>query len=178
MEINFEDMVRALCKPGNEIVNELDSKKAHVLHMAIGIMGESVELLEGLIKDDKENISEELGDIEFYFEGMCQGVGHIPFIKIKNNTQDYFNLIDKLLIEAGNILDNAKKFVIYGDETKVNSILENLSNYSVALDQMYIATNHTRKEAIEYNIKKLSKRYKLLKYSNQAAKERADKQGK
>lgn len=82
IEIKFEEMVAALAKSGDAIVQELTGTDAHVLHMAIGISGEAGELLDAIKKGaiyrkdfDRENIVEELGDLEFYMEGMRQGFG-------------------------------------------------------------------------------------------------------
>lgn len=80
-EIEFEDMVSALAKDGDEIVQELTPNQAHNLHMAVGISGESGELLDAIKKYviynkdlDIENVVEELGDLEFYMEGLRQGL--------------------------------------------------------------------------------------------------------
>ncbi len=50
--------------------------------MAIGISGEAGELLDAIKKQviyrkplDRENVLEELGDLEFYMEGIRQGLG-------------------------------------------------------------------------------------------------------
>ena len=50
--------------------------------MAVGVSGEAGELLDGIKKAsiynkplDRQNIVEELGDIEFYLEGIRQGAG-------------------------------------------------------------------------------------------------------
>lgn len=81
MTIKHDEMVRALAKPGNDIVDSLNAKKAHILHMAIGIAGEAGELLDAIKKHviynkpiDLENVIEELGDLEFYMEGIRQGL--------------------------------------------------------------------------------------------------------
>ena len=78
----YADMVAALCKSGYDIIMELDAAKAHALHMAVGISGESGELLDCIKKHtmynkpiDRENLVEELGDIEFYLEGLRQVFG-------------------------------------------------------------------------------------------------------
>jgi NTP pyrophosphatase (non-canonical NTP hydrolase) len=77
LDTEFSDMVRALAKPGADIVASLTPEKAHLLHMAIGIAGEAGELLDAIKKyviynkaPDLKNIVEELGDLEFYMEGM------------------------------------------------------------------------------------------------------------
>lgn len=81
-EINYTDMVRSLAKPGDDIVQSLTPEMAHALHMAIGIAGESGELLDAIKKAsiyckplDRDNVIEELGDLEFYMEGLRQGFG-------------------------------------------------------------------------------------------------------
>lgn len=77
-----QEMVRDLAKPGADIVASLSPNMAHALHMAVGISGESGELLDAVKKGaiyckplDRENIVEELGDLEFYMEGLRQGLG-------------------------------------------------------------------------------------------------------
>jgi len=79
MDIKFEDMVAGLAKPGEEILAEMIPAQAHLLHMAVGISGESGELLDAVKKStiyqkpiDRENVIEELGDLEFYMEGLRQ----------------------------------------------------------------------------------------------------------
>ncbi len=76
------EMVTALAKSGETIVAEISGNEAHMLHMAIGIAGESGELLDAVKKNviyrkplDLENVIEELGDLEFYLEGIRQAVG-------------------------------------------------------------------------------------------------------
>ena len=117
MNIDYQEMVAALAKPGEKIAAELTADDAHLIHMAIGISGEAGELLDAIKKRavyrkdlDRENVIEELGDLEFYLEGLRQGLGL------------------------------------------------------------------TREECLEANIRKLSKRYENLKYSDQQAQNRADKQ--
>lgn len=82
MTISHADMVNALAKPGAQIANEITADDAHVMHMAIGISGEAGELLDAIKKQviyrkdlDLENVIEELGDLEFYMEGLRQGLG-------------------------------------------------------------------------------------------------------
>lgn len=81
-QINHGEMVTALAKSGDAIISSLTTEKAHALHMAVGISGESGELLDAIKKHviynkplDRENVTEELGDLEFYMEGLRQGLG-------------------------------------------------------------------------------------------------------
>jgi NTP pyrophosphatase (non-canonical NTP hydrolase) len=76
------DIVRALAKPGEKIAAELTAQDAHNLHMAVGICGEAGELIDAVKKAviyrkplDRPNVIEELGDLEFYMEGLRQSLG-------------------------------------------------------------------------------------------------------
>lgn len=82
MSIVYSDMVAALTKKGEVIAAELTAKDAHLLHMVVGVSGEAGELLDAVKKAviyrkplDRENVIEELGDLEFYMEGLRQGLG-------------------------------------------------------------------------------------------------------
>lgn len=75
------DLVKALCKPGEDIRLTLTNGQAHALHMAVGVCGEAGELIDAVKRwaiyqqsVDLENIIEELGDLEFYMEGIRQGL--------------------------------------------------------------------------------------------------------
>lgn len=75
--MTHQDLVQAIVKPGEAIIESLSPEKAHLLHMAIGIAGEAGELLDAVKKHviynkplDRENAIEELGDLEFYMEGF------------------------------------------------------------------------------------------------------------
>lgn len=114
--IVYEDMVKALAKPGAAIVESLTPTSAHILHMAVGVCGEAGELMDAVKRAaiylkplDRVNVVEELGDLEFYMEGLRAELGI------------------------------------------------------------------TRKECLDHNKRKLSKRYAEMSYSDQAAQDRADK---
>jgi len=75
--VNYTEMVMTLAKPGEDIIESLTPQKAHLLHMAVGIAGEAGELLDAIKKHvvynkplDYRNVIEELGDLEFYMEGL------------------------------------------------------------------------------------------------------------
>ena len=76
-DITHSELVAKLAKPGQDIINELSPRKAHCWHMSSALMGESGELFDAVKKwviygkkPDRVNIVEELGDIEFYLEGL------------------------------------------------------------------------------------------------------------
>jgi len=81
-DISHEDMVKTLAKDGRDIMYSLTPEKIHAWHMATGVSGEAGELLDAVKKmvvynkpEDRENIIEELGDIEFYLAGLRVGFG-------------------------------------------------------------------------------------------------------
>lgn len=79
--MTHEELVEKLAKPGEYIVDELEPWEAHFWHMATGVCTEAGELLDAAKKVviyrkpiDRANVVEELGDIEFYLEGVRQGL--------------------------------------------------------------------------------------------------------
>lgn len=76
------ELVKSLCKPGVDILRDLSKYDAHLIHMVMGVSGEAGELLDAVKKHavyrkplDFENVVEELGDLEFYMEGVRQALG-------------------------------------------------------------------------------------------------------
>lgn len=97
--MNHSDLVRALKKPGDNIAanlfiqSSLIPNKADAIHMVMGISGEAGELLDAIKKWtiynkelDRENVIEELGDLEFFMEGLRQCLGITREETIAHNT--------------------------------------------------------------------------------------------
>lgn len=81
-QITHPALVLALAKSGSDIMKELTPEGVDLLHMAVGVSGEAGELIDAVKKSviynkelDRVNIIEELGDIEFYLEGLRQNLG-------------------------------------------------------------------------------------------------------
>lgn len=79
--LKHSKMVSALCKSGEDIANEATPLSSHLSHMALGIAGEAgevVDLVKKIViykKDiDTNKLIEEMGDLEFYLEGLRQGL--------------------------------------------------------------------------------------------------------
>jgi NTP pyrophosphatase (non-canonical NTP hydrolase) len=75
--MEYHEFVSSKCKKGKDIIEDLSHEKAELLHMAIGVSGEAGELLDAIKKHciynkeiDFKNVVEELGDIEFYLQGI------------------------------------------------------------------------------------------------------------
>lgn len=91
-EIVFEEMVAGLKKPGQAILDTLTPEKVDAWHMASAIPGEAGELFDAVKRNviynkplDRENVVEELGDLEFYMEGLRQNMGITRAETLKHN---------------------------------------------------------------------------------------------
>jgi NTP pyrophosphatase (non-canonical NTP hydrolase) len=74
-------LVRRLAKPGAEILASLTPEKCDLWHHGTGVETEAGELLDAIKKVaiygkevDRANVIEELGDLEFYMEGIRQNL--------------------------------------------------------------------------------------------------------
>lgn len=77
------ELVKALCKNGACISLEMTGRRAHLLHMASKLCSEAGEIMDAVGKHvfynqplDVDNVVEELGDLEFYMEGLRQSIGY------------------------------------------------------------------------------------------------------
>lgn len=82
LESTHADMVDALIKPGEEIIEQTSPLHAHLNHMVMLLAGESGELVDAIKKHtiygkdlDFVNVIEELGDIEFALEAIRKALG-------------------------------------------------------------------------------------------------------
>ena len=80
--ISHPELVFALCKKGEDIIDELTPDGAHLWHMASCICGEAGELFDEVKRNviygkpmNRANVVEELGDLEFYMEGLRERLG-------------------------------------------------------------------------------------------------------
>ncbi len=85
-----ERLVKRTCKKGHDIV--MSGTTAHYVHMALGIAGEAGELVDAIKKHaiynkplDFDNVIEELGDIEWYMEGLRQTFGITREVVLAHN---------------------------------------------------------------------------------------------
>lgn len=79
---DYERWVMSKAKPGQNIICQMTPAKAHLLHMAMGASGEAGELLDAIKKAviynkwlDRDNVIEEMGDLEFYMAGLRKEIG-------------------------------------------------------------------------------------------------------
>jgi hypothetical protein len=86
------EMVRVLVKDPNEILKSLTPEKVDLLHAAIGIATEAGEILSAVKAHviygrelDLENVVEEAGDSEFYWEQMRSRLNFTRLDALKHN---------------------------------------------------------------------------------------------
>jgi hypothetical protein len=170
-QITRAQLVAKLAKPGQEILNTLTAEKVHLLHMALGIAGEVAELTGATCR---ENFVEELGDLRFYVQGVLQGLGveegdlDVPLVEGASITQ--------LILVAGDVVDQIKKFTVYNKPVEDTNILGAVVVLLSNLRAMEEFSGLTYEEVHTANVEKLSKRYPELKYSDASAQARADKE--
>lgn len=179
---HYAQMVADLAKPGEDIIESLTPMSIHTLHMAVGLMGEVTELKEHQLEQDVQlhsTILEELGDIEFYFEGLSQSMS----VLMEPSPSRHYanpNCVDRLVVTSGEMLDLVKKMVIYNKPIDVMDFIEKLILIQVQLNQVYLHYDITQDEARAHNMNKLLKgdnaRYKDGSYSDEAAQLRRDKE--
>jgi len=178
---SYSQMVTDLAKPGEDIIATLTPIKAHTLHMAIGLAGEAGELLEHFCADgliEGSDVLEELGDNEFYFEGLCQSMS-IEMGSTNATSDDPFS-VPNYVVATTDMLDVVKKMVVYNKDIDLMIFINALTNVRARLDSLYDYYGFTQTEALEHNMDKLLKgdtaRYKEGTYSDEAAQSRRDKQ--
>ena len=196
--VDFKTMVKRLVKPGEAIIETMTQDKAHKLHMAVGLAGEVFELMECLKFDannqaiDEVNLIEELGDIEFYLEGLNQIYCPKELANLTTPTLNEQQAVDALHLihrHAGMVLDFVKKEVIYNkedpllhDQIKV-SLCYVRYNLNVFYNHRYLTerTKETIAKVQGANMEKLltgkKARFSEGSYTDEAAKLRRDKDG-
>lgn len=183
--MDYSELVAALKKPAADILATLDEIKVDANHMAIGIAGEALELLENIDDLSMENIVEETGDLMFYSVGLSQTLGlEIEWIDKDDydNVHDTQALADYLIDTAkaaGKVLDLVKKWTVYNKPFGADEMEAVRVALNELTDCMYavVAFCGMSMPFVErYNKAKLTERYGA-KYSDAAAIARADKGG-
>lgn len=191
-DITHPQLVAALVKPPQNIIESLSIYTADLWHGATGVAGETGELLEGLIlvvtmnasvEEGRVNVVEELGDLYFYIEQLVQRTGiELDWDAIATFARNQHLGPDMMLmygaqcaVFGAQVLDICKKASIYNKELevpKLTTALTECAKYAMTIGYMF---GVERVEALRENIAKLSKRYEDLKYTDKAAQLRADK---
>jgi hypothetical protein len=160
----FKDLVENLCKDGKEIIATLTPEKAHLWHMATGVGNEIFELEQADINADRENVIEELGDLEFFMEGLRTGTG------IERN-----DVLGKGWTLPIDVTDVVKKHVVYNKDLDLQALLAGLGQVEQMMEVIRNNYKLNREETLQHCIIKLNGRYSSGEYTDKQAQDRADK---
>ncbi len=182
--VHYNDFVADLAKPGDDILKTLTGDKAHAWHMASCIPGEAGELFAPIVDHtlngqrlDRENVLEELGDIEFYMEGLRQvtGIDYAETCVLGSPSGITHTMMYTLPADAAHVFDAVKKWVIYNKPLDRAALVVALINLEMTLDTIRSFFGIKITDVLQHNVAKLGVRYSGGKYSDAAAQERADK---
>lgn len=162
-------------------VKWLETPQLDLVHSAMGLLGECVELAEAHLPSHR---IEELGDLEFYFEHAEQvvaGLSRMYPIIIVSIDRDEARAIERdpqywITHWAAEYHDFAKKAFIYNKplEGLVDKFNASLRRIQLCLHFLAVGLKMTREQIQEHNQSKLEQRYPVG-YSDAAAQARADK---
>lgn len=88
---------------------------------------------------------------------------------------DMWHMTSCICGESGELFDAIKKLVIYNKPIDRANVIEELGDLEFYLEGLRQVLHISRKETIDQNIEKLSKRYGKMIYSDSDAQTRADK---
>ena len=116
VEFGHLTMVAALFKPGKDILESLTPLRCEALHAAVGVSGEAGELLDAVKKwifynkdVDRNNVVEELGDLEFYMEAIRSKMGISREETLKQNMEKLAERYKKYQYSDQAAIDRADK---------------------------------------------------------------------
>ena len=170
-------MVRQLSQPGEEIIAKLTPEKAHLWHMATGLVGEWLEFELALLNMDEENALEESGDMLFYLEGMLMFlpedmIAGEPDVNPPRNSSEALADTKSVFTD---LHDQCKKYIVYGKEN-LSDLCDTYCFACFYFKQLMKLRGYTMKHIELANMKKLSKRFPGFQYSDKSAIERKDKE--
>lgn len=80
---SYPQIVLDLAKGNDAIISDMGAALlpvAHLQHMAIGVAGEAIELLEAYLASDTDTMLEELGDAEFFIQGADNALDVLGYV--------------------------------------------------------------------------------------------------
>ena len=101
--------------------------------------------------------------------------GGTILLSLSASSIDIWHAATGVSTEAGELLDAAKKLVIYNKPLDRKNIIEELGDLEFYMEQMRQAIEVSRDETLTFNMEKLYKRYGVM-YEDSAALKRADKE--
>lgn len=102
--------------------------------------------------------------------------GEVMLKELTPKQAELWHMVSCISSEAGELFDTIKKHCIYRKNLDLENVIEELGDIEFYLEGVRQLLYLTREQCLENNIKKLSKRYALLTYTNEQAQKRADKE--
>lgn len=134
----------------------LGSQAIDGAHMALGLVTEVEEMLNGVEKEDDVNIIEEHGDCNWYIANECN-IYNLSFSQLYDVAQEMCTDYDP--ISLGDIVDLHKKELAYGKEMDIDELENNLIILIMRLMSVCEDWMFTYEDSLQRNIDKLQARY-------------------
>ncbi len=131
----------------------LTDKAADGAHMAMGITTEIEELRDAVRNNDKKNIREEHGDVNWYIANECR-IYALDFESIMNEARGEFNPFS-----LHDYVDLHKRELAYGKEMDVEALKNQLVALVQFLQSVAVIHRFDYESSLQVNIDKLYKRY-------------------
>lgn len=180
--MQYDEMVSALKKPGQDLLDSWTPEKASAIHMLIGIYDENLEVTEALYnmaqnpdsEEAKIHVIEELGDLAFYLVGLAQDlelaeqVLAYPLPELKMQASYHIMELTTML----------KRHLMYQKHLEKPEVVVHMRQILSAISQFAGGAGSSLEGVLEANkLKLLGGRYKEGKYSDEQANSRQDKSG-
>jgi len=175
---HYSDVVNKYCKPAEEILGTLTVRKMHLTHMCFGLATECAEIQEIITewpsRECRTKLIKELGDLEFYLEGLGVG-GRIEILSYTPRQHSLPELGVDLHTIVGSLITLIKNHIVYEACLTNDDMRDVLYNVDYYLESIMHQIKITREEVLEINKNKLDKRFGNVEYTNEAALAQRDK---
>lgn len=187
-DITHPELVAALVKPGEQIVNETNDYDRLLWLLSSRLMVAAATLFDTIkrlaiyrknLDADKihaalNQVDENTGLIRIYLYGLKSGE-MVEKVSMSAEQAHLWHMISALAGESGELLEGFLKHLCDGEPFDIDNTVEELGDIEFYLEGIRAPLNVPVGLVKELNIKKLSKRYVGLTYSDKSAQERADK---
>ena len=174
----YEEMINALKKPGQEILDSWNATDASISHMLVGIYDEYIEVQDALEayavspnEDTRAHVIEELGDLTFYVIGVAQDCDIV--LTDTKLPSDQIPPLRKVVMETTTAL---KRYLYYRKPLDKAEVAIQLLKVLVHVGIEAKKLSSSLDAVTQANMKKLGQRYEDFKYSDEAANSRQDKE--
>lgn len=166
------ELVKALKKPGDQILSTLTAEKVNLLYDSIENSIESVEILDSI----KKHVIYNKGidhNLDFGKEWLDRGNSVLETL-----TPEKASLLHMAILifgEAGEILDAVSKHIFNNEELNRENVIEEVGDLKFGIEGLLQDLNLSHEDCIDSNLKKLTIRYGNS-YSDESAQNRKDKE--